>query len=129
MQIHNSDDLERAIIEMERRKVVQQDILIQQFRRTTDSLNPINIVKGTLSKMVQPGDTRSMLIKLAGGVAMGFLTKNLLIGKSSSKVASLLGNALKIGTTKAVVNNADKFKAYGIAIYNNLFRKHQKSLV
>jgi hypothetical protein len=128
MQIHNSEDLERAIIEMERRKVIQQDILVQQFRKTTDSLNPINLVKGTLSKMVQPGDTRSMLIKLAGGVAMGFLTKGLFVGKSHSKLGSIVGSALKLGTTKAVVNNADKIKAYGVAIYNNLFKKRHKAI-
>jgi len=127
MEINNSQDLERAIIELEKRKLVHQDALVQQFRQTADSLRPGNLIKEGLSKLVQPGDTRSMALKVAGGIAMGFLTKKLMLGKTHSKVEALIGNAIKLGTTKAVVNNTDKIKAYGIAIYNNLFKKHKKT--
>jgi hypothetical protein len=85
-------------------------------------------VREAISKVVQPGDTRSMVLKLAGSVALGIITKKLMIGKTHSKAASLIGNAVKLGTTRAVINNADKIKAYGIAIYNNLFRKDNRTL-
>jgi len=123
MEINNSADLERAIIELEKRKVIQQELLKSQFSATADSLRPGNLIKEGLSKLVQPGDTRSMALKIAGGLAMGFITKKFMLGKTNTKAASLLGNAIKVGATKALVSNSDKIKAYGIAIYNNLFNK------
>jgi hypothetical protein len=108
MKITTTEELDLAIIELEKRKIVQQSILASQFHNTYESLKPINLVKAAFHKVTEP---------------TGLLTKKLLVGKTTSLVGSLLSNALKIGTTKAVYSNSDKIKAYGLAIYHNLFKK------
>ncbi len=128
MQINNSQDLELAIIEMEKRKVVQQSILVSQFHETYESLKPVNLLKAAFHKATEAGDTRSTILKTVGGIGVGLLTKKLLIGKTTSLIGSLVSNALKLTASNTVYNNTDKLKAYGIAIYNNLFKKHTKSL-
>ncbi|MEO5942578.1 MAG: hypothetical protein ABIP30_15215 [Ferruginibacter sp.] len=123
MKITTTEELDLAIIELEKRKVVQQSILLSEFHNTYESLKPINLVKAAFHKVTEPGDARSTILKAVGGIATGLLTKKLLVGKTTSLVGSLLSNALKIGTTKAVYSNSDKIKAYGLAIYHNLFKK------
>ena len=125
MQIHTSQDLELAIIEMEKRKVVQQSILVSHFHDTYESLKPVNLIKSAFHRIIEPGDARSTLLKAAGGVGMGLLTKKLLIGKTTSVIGSLVSNALKLTASNTLYNNTDTLKAYGIAIYNNLFKKHK----
>lgn len=125
MHIHTAEDLELAIIELEKRKVVQQSILVSQFHETYESLKPLNLLKSAFHKVTEAGDTRSGILKAAGGIGVGLLTKKLLIGKTTSVVGSLLSNALRLTASNTVMNNTDKLKAYGIAIYNNLFRKHK----
>ena len=126
MKITTTEELDLAIIELEKRKVVQQSILVSQFHDTYESLKPGNLLKSAFHKITESGDARSTALKAIGGIATGILTKKLLVGKTSSFVGSLLSNALKIGTTKAVYSNSDKIKAYGLAIYHNLFKKDKK---
>ncbi|MEP6711042.1 MAG: hypothetical protein ABJA37_01435 [Ferruginibacter sp.] len=125
MQINNSQELELAIIELEKRKVVQQSILMSHFHETYESLKPVNLLKAAFHKVTEPGGTRATLLKAAGGIGVGLLTKNLLIGKSTSAVGSLVRNAIRLTASNTVYNNADKIKAYGTAIFNNLFKKHK----
>lgn len=125
MQINNAQELELAIVEMEKRKVVQQSILASQFHETYESLKPLNLLKSAFHKVTEPGDARSSILKAAGGIGVGLLTKKLLIGKTTSVVGSLISNVLRLTASNTVMNNTDKLKAYGIAIYNNFFRKHK----
>jgi hypothetical protein len=123
MKITNSEELELAIKELEQRSVVQQSILSSQLHATYESLKPMNLIKSAFHKITAPGDTRSTILKAAGGLGAGLLAKKFLIGKSSSMIGSFMSNALKVTAANKVIGNADKIKAYGIAIFNNLFRK------
>ncbi|MDB5202269.1 MAG: hypothetical protein JWQ27_1678 [Ferruginibacter sp.] len=128
MKINNTDELDLAIIELEKRKVVQQSILLSQFHTTYEGLKPINLIKNAFHKITEPGDTRGTILKAVGGIGAGFLAKNLLIGKSTSVVGSLISNAVKVTATNVVLKNAEKIKAYGTAIVHNLFKSTQKKL-
>ena len=125
MQITNTTELDLAIVELEKGKVVQQSILVSQFHETYESMKPMNILKSAFHKATESGDVGSTVLKAIGGIGAGLITKKLLVGKTHSLIGSLLSNALKIGTTKAVYSNTDKIKAYGMAIYNNLFKKNK----
>lgn len=123
MTITNSEELEMAIAELERRKVIQESILKSQLQTTGESLKPGNLLKSAWHKITGPGDARSMVLKAAGGVGVGLLTKKLLLDKSTSMIGSLVRNAVKATAANKVIGNADKIKAYGTAIFNNLFKK------
>ena len=126
MKIHNSQDLDNAIIELERRKVIQESILKQQYRDTVDHFRPKNLLKSAFNNILEPGDTRSTLLKAAGGLGVGLLTKNLLLGKTTSVIGKLASNALKVTATNSVIKNTDKITAWGTAIFHNLFSKKNK---
>ena len=73
MQINTSQDLDAAIEELERRKVIQESILKDQFHTTIEHFKPGNLIKGAFRKVIEPGDTRSTILKTAGGLGAGLV--------------------------------------------------------
>lgn len=126
MQINTSQDLDNKIAELERRKVIQESILKEQFHSTVDHFRPKNLLKAAFHKVMEPSDTRTTILKAAGGLGVGLLTKNLLLGKSTSLIGKIVRTAVKAKATNAVINNTDKISAWGTAIYHNLFSKKEK---
>lgn len=125
MKITNQKELDEAIAQLEKRRDEQYDAVRDRYNKTMKSLQPSHLIQGAFKNLIHTGEGRSGLLKTAAGVGLGILTRQFLWGKSSSVAKRWLGNALKIGMTKAAVSNSDKLKAYGMALYNNLFRKQR----
>lgn len=123
MNINNSHDLQAAVIELEKRKVIQEGLLKEQFHETRESLRPINIIKSSFSKITHSPEIRNGVFKTVAGIGIGLLTKNMFLGKAIPLVKSLVGNAVETSVEKTVKTGADTVKAYGTAIYHHLFRK------
>lgn len=121
--INNCEDLDKAIEELERRKVIRQAMLTEQFHATADHFKPGNLIKSAFNNIIAPSSTRDNILKTVGGLGVGFLTKNLLLGKSTSLIGKLASNALKVGAANGIMQNTDKITAWSTAIYNNLFKK------
>lgn len=126
MTINNSYELEAAIIELEKRKVIQETLLKEQFHAVKESMKPMNIIKNSFSKLTHTPEIRDGVFKTIAGVGIGLLTKNMFLGKAIPLVKSLVGNAVESNLDKTIKNGADTIKAYGTAIYHNLFGKKTK---
>lgn len=126
MDIFTVEDLDSAIVELQQKKIDTKEQLKEDFHEIHESIRPINLLKSSIQKITGPGDIRSTLLKAAGGLGMGLLTKGLINGKTTGAIGSMVGNTLKATVSNTVYNNADKIKAYGLAIYNNLFRKGKR---
>ena len=126
MKISSKKELDEAIIELEKKKIYQRELINEQYHETVESLRPANLIKGVFNDIRHSPMAGSGILKTVAGLGIGMLTKNLLWGKSSSLIKRWLGNALKIGVAKTAVSNADKIKAYGVSIYNNLFKRKTK---
>jgi len=123
MTVTTQAELELAIAELKQKKLEQQDALKIVFHETVEGFKPMNLLKKAVGKVIQPGDTRDTIIKALGGIGVGLLTKGIIGNKSSSFIGSFFKKAVKVGAGKVFYNNADKLKAYGTAIYHNLFKK------
>ena len=126
MTINNSKELQAAIVELEKRRVIQESLLKEQFSAVKESLKPVNMIKRTISKITHTPEIRDGVLKTVAGVGLGLLTKNMFIGKAYPVVKSLFGNAVENSVDKTIKTSADTVKAYGTAIYNNLFKKKAK---
>lgn len=124
MKINSKSELEAAIIELEKRKQLQESLLIAQFKATRESLRPVNLIKNSFKKLTQAPDIKHDVLNNVAGIGAAILSKKLFIGRSSSIIKKLLSIPLELIVAKTTINNADKIKAYGISIYNNLFRKN-----
>ena len=128
MEINNAIDLNVAIAEMEKKKVIQEAILKNQYRETLDHYKPKNLIKSAFKNVLEPGETGNTILKTVGGIGAGLLAKNLVFGAgATSLLGKFASNALKVGATNTVINNKDKIAAWGISIYKNLFTKTKKT--
>ncbi len=127
MKINNHKDLKQAIAALEQKKLQQQEMLIQQLHVTYQGLKPTNLLKEGFDKLLQnSGAVTSGAVKTAAGIGIGMLTKKFFFGKHSSIATKLAGTALDLFLTKKAVDNTDTIKAYGTAVYNNLFKKNPR---
>jgi len=126
MTINNSKELEIAIVELEKSKVIQESLLKEQFHSVKESLKPINIIKNTFSKITHTPEIKDGVFKTIAGIGIGLLTKNMFLGKAVPLVRSLVGNAVNTSVDKSIKTGADTIKAYGTAIYNNIFKNKTK---
>jgi len=123
MEISNIKELDEAIIVLEKRKAAQQILMKEQFEQVTHSLQPGTLIKSAFNNVMHPSGAKTGIFKTIAGIAAGVLTKKLFIGKSTSLLSKIVGSALKLGVAKTAISNSDKIKAYGVAIYNNLFQR------
>jgi F0F1-type ATP synthase assembly protein I len=123
MSIKNVKELDARIKELESKRSLLEGALVSKFEKVTEQLKPLNLIKSTFQGITHSPDLRSDMIKGALGLGVGILTKKLLIGKSTGIIASLLSTGLKLGLAKTAVNQSDKIRAYGKAIFNNLLHK------
>ena len=121
--ICNCEDLDKAIEELELRRVLRQAMVTEQIHAMVNHFKPGNLIKSAFNNVIAPSTTRDTILKTVGGIGVGFLTKNFLLGKSTSLIGKLASNALKVGATNGIMHNTDKISAWGTAIYNNLFKK------
>lgn len=126
MTINNSKDLQAAIIELEKRKVIQESLLKEHFHVVKESMSPLNIIKRQFSKITHTPEISNGVMKTVAGVGIGLLTKNMFLGKAIPLVKSLMGNAVETSVDKSIKHGADTIKAYGTAIFNNIFGKNKR---
>ena len=128
MKIHNAHDLETAIAELEKRKVVQEQLLSSQYHATVESLKPSNLIKNAFSKITSTPTLRAGIIKTVAAAGIGLLTRKIMAGKYAAIGKKLLGNAVDLAAPHTAIGNKEKLKAYGTAIFNSLFKKKHKHM-
>ena len=124
MELKSKADLDQAIARMEQLKKQQREEVVFLFKETTHSLNPATIIKEKINDITGPGETRNSLLTTVGGMAVGMLTKKLIIGKTHNVVTAFLGNLIKSGTLGLIQGQAAKIQAYSTAIYHNVLQKN-----
>lgn len=128
MPITTKAELEAAIVKMEQKQVVQKQELITQFRKTKDSLDPVNMAKGALNKWVSSSGIIEGVLPTITGIAAGFLSKKIVTGRSPGPIKKLVGELLQLAIAKTSISNADKIRAYGIALYHAITGHSKKKV-
>lgn len=126
MKIDSKATLDEAISALEHKRKFQEEDLVAHFKVTKESLSPMNLLKSGIGKLGEMPDIGQGILKTIGGLGMGILSKRLFLGSSPGIIKKLLGPVFEFAVAKSTINNADKFKALGLSIYNNLFKKSKK---
>ena len=105
-KINQSQVLEERILVLEnKQKVIVQD-LKTQFDITYEELKPsrliTNTLKGTFNNIKKDPKLKGNIIELLLSLGGGYLSKKIIIGKSSSTIKNLLGYGLQFLTTKLI---------------------------
>lgn len=121
MEINNAADLKAAIERLESKNLVQKNIITEQYHSTIESLKPMNLLKSSFSKVVRAPGLVENILNATVGLGAGFLSKKVLIGKSTSILKKLLGNAVEFGIAGLVTKNSGSIKNTGLGIFNKIF--------
>ncbi len=127
MNINNSEELEKLIIELEKRKVVQEQNLRVAFKATRESFRPINLIKSSIREITHTPEIRNSAIKTAAGIGIGLLTKDMFIGRAIPVIRKLISGALENGVQSGVKTTAGTIKAVGTVILNQIFKRKNSS--
>lgn len=121
MKITTASQLDAAILQLEQQKDWQEKDLIDHFKKTKESLSPMNLVKSGIEELTGSPEIRDNVFNAAIGVGTGFVTKKLLVGKSDSLFKKILGGAVEFGVANLVAKNSDKIKSAGAALLHKIF--------
>jgi len=115
--IKNSSDLKAAITELEEKKIIQEEALLNELDAAYESLKPLNVLKKAASSPV----VRNNLLKGAIGLGAGILSKNLIVGSAAGFLKKVVGNVLEFGIAALVAKNSGKIKEKGTSLLKKLF--------
>ena len=127
MEITNHKQLKAAIIQLEQDVLVKKELLTNQFHITYENLQPINIIKGQLHKLIGSSELQKDAVGTAMGLSAGVLSKKIYQGGSNNIFKQLIGTALEFGVARVVANNSEKIKEAGANLINKLFNTKKKS--
>ena len=124
-RINETDALNKSILLLQNKQEDELVLLKEQFHITYESLKPINIIKTTLSKVVESPELKSNIVNNVIGAATGYLSKIVLFGASRNPVTRLMGTLLQFAVTNITAKHGDTIKLAGEKIIQR-FMKEKK---
>jgi hypothetical protein len=125
-EISNHEQLKAAILQLERETVLKKELLVDQFHTTYENLQPINIIKNQLSKIIGSSAIQNDAVGTAMGVGAGILSKKIYERGSNNIFKQFLGTALEFGVAGIVANNSEKIKEVAANLLDKLFNPKEK---
>ena len=105
-------------LELERR------LLKITFQSAIEKLKPINIIKNSIKEVITAPNLQNNIINNVIGLASGFLTKKLIVGKTHNPISKLLGMLIEVGVANKVTANADGIKSIASLLLNKVMTKN-----
>jgi hypothetical protein len=91
--ITTPEELREAIQDLERRKVIQEWLLVEQLNALSGSYAPGKLIRTTLGSVFSSPDVIENILGIAIGLGTGFLTKNIIV-RTSVHTARKLGGSI-----------------------------------
>lgn len=124
-KITSVTELRSAILLIEIKQLKEGQLLKEQFKKTYESLKPVNLIKNTVSELLVAPDLKSDLLNAALSLTAGFLSKKLMVGDSVNPLKKLVGTLLQLGVTSIVSKNADGIKSIGANLIDTVLGKKE----
>lgn len=111
--------LQESILALKTKQENEEAMLIAQFT------NPITLIKSGIDELVNNPNLKENVVNTSVSLAVGYITKKVVVGKSQSHIKHFLGNLLQVGITYIVSKNADKIKIFALRKMTNLLGKER----
>lgn len=118
----SSEDLNDAILMLQKKQSEELLLLRQQFHITFQSLKPINLIKSTLQEITQAPEIKNTIAKNLIGLTTGYLAKKVLVGATAGPINSLIGMVLQLAVTNIVSKNSEGIKTKGKNFLRRIFK-------
>jgi hypothetical protein len=115
--------LKNAIQLLEADQAVKGQLLKEQFYLTYESLKPVNLIKNALHDISSSPYLIDNILSTSMGIASGFLTNKIFVGRSGNIIRNLLGTVLQFGVTNVVAQHPAAIKSLGEIIMQFLIHR------
>ncbi len=115
-KVNPEDSLSASIAALEQKKDAEFQSLKEQLRETGQSLKPANLIKSALHDVAASSQLKSLLIKTAIGLAVGYVVKRLITKTQKTNKKQILGNAMQYGISYLASNQNTLLRTAGITI-------------
>jgi hypothetical protein len=116
-------DLKNAIQILEFEQAVKKQLLKDEFFQIYENLKPVNLIRNTLSGVASSPDLIDNILGATVGIATGYVSKRIVVGRSVNLIRKLLGTVLQFKVTNIVAQNADTIKSVGQFIFKHFLHK------
>ncbi|NHN26909.1 hypothetical protein FIA58_014585 [Flavobacterium jejuense] len=100
--------LDEKIRLLKKKQLNDFSVLKEQFFVTAESLKPVNIIKETIHDFKNSKDIKNSLLESALGIAGGFVTRKMIIGKSSNIFKKISATVIQYLVSNFITNKAEK---------------------
>ena len=107
LKINSLSELDMAIKRLERKRLLMEENLKDDFHTLLESLKPSNILKNTIHEVQESPELKHNLFRVALGLGAGYFSRKLVMGKSAGILKKALGTALQYGITNFVAKKND----------------------
>jgi hypothetical protein len=122
-KITSTIELKNAIQLLEADNAVKGQLLKEQSYLIYESLRPVNLLKHTLQDISSSPFLIDNILSTGMGIASGFLTNKIFVGRSGNIIRNLLGTILQFGVTNVVAQHPAAVKSIGEVIMQFLLRR------
>ena len=126
--ITTAADLKLMITRLESQKDMQELELKQTVRDTLEGLKPANLVKTAFNKVATSPHIQENIVDSTLGMAAGFLSKKILVGRSKNPIKKFLGSVAQYGVTNVVTNHPSGIKNMALKLFQSILAKRRKSM-
>jgi hypothetical protein len=109
-----------AIQLLEVEQEAKAKLLKEQFYITYESLKPVSILKNAIKEVATSPDLVDNVVGTVTGLAAGYLSKKMFVGKSGSIVRNLFGSLVQFGITNLVSRHPDEIRSLSRFFVNQL---------
>ena len=121
--------LKNQIRFLENEQVIKEQLLKEQLHYLYKSLNPLNLLLSTIKDFSSSPNMLENMLGTVVGMASGYLSKKIVIGRSANIFRKLIGSVLQLGVTNVVAQHPDSIESIGQFILHKIFsKKETKSL-
>ena len=123
--INSAGELKSAIQTKQLKLALQGEMLKEQFCIILESFKPVNLIKNTLSEITSSPYLIDNMVGAVVGMAGGFISKKISVGRSHNLVRKIMGSVLQFGVTNLVAQHQDILKSIADVLMHRLFHKKQ----
>ena len=126
-KITSGTELRNAILQLENRKALQEQLLKEQFYITYKRLKLLDFLKSTFMEAFASKETHNDIIDAVAKLAADFLSKKIIEGRDlKSKLKKQLVKLLQYGITTVVEKNSDTIQIIGESFIKSFFINKKK---
>ncbi len=126
-KIDSTQALHRAIIVLEQRKIIEEDLFKEQFTIAYESLKPFNILRKAINDLTTTSEFKNHVFQTIAGVISGYLSRNLVIRTSQNRLLRILGIFVQYVVTQLITKNSEEIVKIALAYFYRIFDFNRKN--